>query len=117
MAETFASRLRALRIFKGMTQREFADRLGAGFRARLAHWETDRSRPCFNDLPRVAEALGVTTDFLLTGRESPQMEVMELRLIAASQEIAALRAPKRQPFTMAAMRGPDPMRHLRGRMA
>lgn len=63
----FASRLRAAREGKGLSQAELAERAGLQPSA-VSHFETGRRSPSFENLRFLADALGVATDYLL-GRE------------------------------------------------
>lgn len=68
--QTFQSRLRAAREAKGLNQGELAGRAGLQTSA-ISHFETGRRGPSFENLKRLADALGVTTDFLLGRVEEP----------------------------------------------
>lgn len=62
--EVFPQRLRAARELRGLSQGELA------LKARLqpsavSHFETGTRRPSFDNLRRLADALGITTDYLL----------------------------------------------------
>lgn len=62
--ETVAGRLRKLREELGLTQHQIAERLGltdAGYR----HYEFGRVSIALNDLPMLADALGVTKNYLM----------------------------------------------------
>jgi len=60
----FPERLRAAREKRRLSQGELADR--ARFQASaISHFETGTRRPSFDNLRRLADALGVTTDYLL----------------------------------------------------
>ena len=48
----------------GITQEQLAAILGVT-QGTVAQWETGRSHPSFDKLPKVAEALGVTVDELI----------------------------------------------------
>lgn len=48
-----------LRERAGITQREFAERLGQ-LQPAVARWESGARTPSLADFPRIAEALGVT---------------------------------------------------------
>lgn len=62
--EIFRERLRAVREFKELSQGELAKR--AGFQASaVSHFETGTRKPSFDNLKRLADALRVTTDYLL----------------------------------------------------
>ncbi len=64
----FQERLQAAREKRGLSQGELAKR--AGFQASaISHFETGSRKPSFDNLRRLADALEVTTDYLL-GRVS-----------------------------------------------
>jgi len=68
MAESFGERLRKTREDKGLSQSELAQK--AGFQpSAIAHFESNRRSPSFDNLRRLADSLAVTIDFLL-GRET-----------------------------------------------
>jgi transcriptional regulator with XRE-family HTH domain len=68
MPESFGERLRKAREDKGLSQSELADK--AGFQpSAIAHFESGRRSPSFDNLRRIADALALTIDFLL-GRET-----------------------------------------------
>jgi transcriptional regulator with XRE-family HTH domain len=68
MAESFGERLRHTRESKGLSQSELAHK--AGFQpSAIAHFESERRSPSFENLRRLADALAVTIDFLL-GRDT-----------------------------------------------
>lgn len=67
MNETIGSRISKYRKEKGMTQEELASRLGVSSQA-VSKWENDLSCPDISLLPALCQALGVTSDELLTGK-------------------------------------------------
>ena len=55
---------------RGLRQSELAER--AGFQpSAVSHFETGRRAPSFDNLTRLADALGVSTDFLLGPVDEP----------------------------------------------
>jgi transcriptional regulator with XRE-family HTH domain len=60
--------LKAARELRGLSQGEAASRAGLQASA-LSHFETGHRKPSFDNLRRLADALDVTTDYLL-GRVS-----------------------------------------------
>ena len=63
-SEAFPGRLRAARERRGLSQGELANR--ADFQASaISHFETGTRKPSFDNLRRLADALEVTTDYLL----------------------------------------------------
>lgn len=67
MPEKFAERLRSAREAKGLSQKDLADK--AGFQpSAISHFENEGRSPSFANLRKLADALGVTVDYLL-GRD------------------------------------------------
>lgn len=60
----FPGRLRAAREKRGLNQGELASRAGLQASA-ISHFETGTRKPSFDNLRRLADALEVTTDYLL----------------------------------------------------
>lgn len=65
-ATTFGDRLSGAREEAGMTQEEFAERLGVKVKT-LKSWEDDLSEPRANKLSMMAGMLNVSLSWLLTG--------------------------------------------------
>ena len=63
-SDAFPARLRAAREKRGLTQGELAKRAGLQMSA-ISHFETGTRKPSFENLRRLADALDVTTDYLL----------------------------------------------------
>ncbi len=63
-ADVFSKRLRTAREKRGLSQGELAKRAGLQASA-ISHFETGTRKPSFDNLRRLADALEVTTDFLL----------------------------------------------------
>jgi len=57
-------RLRQLRKENGLTQKELAEKIGV-LNYRIYDWENGRSEPSLDDLVLLAQALDVSTDYLL----------------------------------------------------
>ncbi len=73
-SEIFQRRLREVRELRGLSQSELAQR--AKLRpAAISHFETGARKPSFENLKRLADALEVSTDYLL-GRVE-EMEAVE----------------------------------------
>jgi len=62
--EIFKERLRTAREFRELSQGELAQRAGLQASA-VSHFETGTRKPSFDNLKRLADALRVTTDYLL----------------------------------------------------
>ena len=69
--EKFGAFVAHLRKEKGLTQREVAERLHLSDKA-VSKWENEQSYPDIGFLPQIAAYFHVTTDYLLTGKESPE---------------------------------------------
>ena len=68
MSEIFSARLRAARELRAMNQAELAQAADLQPSA-ISHFETGGRSPSFDNLKRLADALKVTTDYLI-GRSS-----------------------------------------------
>ena len=79
-SKLFPKRLLEAREMRELTQAQLAEKAGipAGT---ISHFENEVRKPSFDNLVKLAEALAVTTDFLL-GRET--------ELTGAGEEITAL---------------------------
>ncbi len=64
MKEAFSQRLRSARELRRLSQGELADRSGLQPSA-ISHFETGSRSPSFDNLRRLADALTVTTDYLI----------------------------------------------------
>ncbi|MCW8916514.1 MAG: helix-turn-helix domain-containing protein [Magnetovibrio sp.] len=63
-SEIFAQRLKEARELRGLSQTELAKRSNLQPSA-ISHFETKTRRPSFENLRKLADALDVTTDYLL----------------------------------------------------
>src|SRR5262249_5961645 len=63
-SDVFPERLRAAREKRGLSQGDLATRAGLQASA-ISHFETGTRKPSFDNLRRLADALDVTTDYLL----------------------------------------------------
>jgi transcriptional regulator with XRE-family HTH domain len=61
----FGGHLQTLRETAGLSQSELAGKAGISIRS-LQNWEIGRSQPRLESLPKLARALGVTVDTLVT---------------------------------------------------
>ena len=64
-SEEFAKRLRSARETRQLSQGELAKRAGGLPASSISHFESGKRKPSFDNLKKLAEALEVTTDFLL----------------------------------------------------
>jgi transcriptional regulator with XRE-family HTH domain len=67
-SDIFPDRLRTARERRGLSQGQLAERAGLQASA-VSHFETGGRKPSFDNLKRLADALNITTDYLL-GRTS-----------------------------------------------
>ncbi len=79
------TRLARLRKEKGLTQAELAEQLFVSSKT-VSKWENGYGYPDIESLPRIAAALGVDTDFLLTGKT---------KLVSAPEKKRDAEAPER----------------------
>lgn len=111
-SESFPRRLRAARECRRLSQEELARRAGLQASA-ISHFETRSRRPSFENLWRLAEALNVTTDYLL-GRAS-EMQIRPLAMAWLDQRYAELSAERQQIVAdfvvMLAQRNDETVRH------
>ena len=92
--EEFPERLRHVRELRRLSQAELASRARLQPSA-VSHFETGARRPSFDNLRRLANALEVTTDYLLGRSDSLEGEATEdvlyrdiARLSASDREVA-----------------------------
>lgn len=71
-SELFRERLRAAREMRGWSQSDLAQEAGMP-PSSIAHFETGSRKPSFDTLRRLANALEVTTDYLLGRVEDPSL--------------------------------------------
>lgn len=71
-SEVFSNRLKMARELRGWSQAELAEK-AAMPPSSVAHFETGSRKPSFDTLKRLAEALDITTDYLLGRVEDPSM--------------------------------------------
>lgn len=70
MAETFPQRLRRMRLRRGMTQRHLADICYVHIRS-IQDYEKGRGHPSAEVLCSMADALGVSVDYILCRTDNP----------------------------------------------
>lgn len=93
----FGARLAELRKATGFTQLELAQELGVS-RRMIAYYEGETEHPPTTILPRLAQALGVSADELLNGRnrrETPTAPA-SVRLQRKLQQLEKLSAKERR---------------------
>lgn len=84
----FNDRLRATRIFRGITQQKTADAIGVSLR-HYQKYESGEIEPDFTGLTKISDFLNVPTDFLL-GRDD------YLKSLGVSVDVS-LECPPRRP--------------------
>ena len=72
MSENFADRLKAARILRGWNQAAMAEATKLQVSA-ISHFETGRRSPSFENLRKLADALRVSTDYLVGRSDSPDL--------------------------------------------
>jgi transcriptional regulator with XRE-family HTH domain len=70
MSSSFPERLKTAREKKGFTQSQLAERTGLQPSA-VSHFEAGRRSPSFDNLKKLADALGVAIDYLLGRIDEP----------------------------------------------
>ena len=70
---SIADRIQSLRKEKGISQEELADQVGVSRQA-VSKWESEQSSPEVDKIILLSEYFGVTTDYLLIGKETAQRE-------------------------------------------
>jgi transcriptional regulator with XRE-family HTH domain len=73
-SDLFPERLRAARKLRGMEQVVLASAAGIPPTS-ISHFEAGARKPSFDNLRRLAQALTVTTDYLLGRVDSPEMSL------------------------------------------
>ena len=75
---TFGERLLEYRNCKGLSQEKLAEKVGVT-RQTVSKWETNQSVPDFDKILPLCEALGLTTEELITGeKEEKNAEIEEI---------------------------------------
>lgn len=59
----------ACRVNAGLTQREFADKVGVSL-ATITNWEGGKSEPDLSQVRKISELSGIPLDFIFVQRES-----------------------------------------------
>lgn len=81
LQESIGTRLKRLRLARGLSQRELASP-GVSY-AYISRIEAGTRQPSMKALRKLAVKLGVTAEYLETGREIDEAEARELRLVDA----------------------------------
>ena len=72
MSQIFSDRLRQARELRGLSQAALAEAADLQPSA-ISHFETGGRSPSFDNLKRIADALKVTTDFLVGRSDEPSL--------------------------------------------
>ena len=89
-------RIGALRRSKGLSQAELAQRLGISASA-MGMYEQGRREPAIQTLVALSRELGVTTDYLLTGKAGSTDDAAAVNQTAQNLAEAAQRRLTRRP--------------------
>ncbi|MCU4639321.1 LexA family protein [Acinetobacter courvalinii] len=71
--ETLGNRLKSLRKSKKLTQQQIADAIGVS-KTSVIYWEKDENLPKHDSLMNLSQILGVTSDYLLHGKDDNLLE-------------------------------------------
>ncbi|EHU1447026.1 MULTISPECIES: LexA family protein [Acinetobacter calcoaceticus/baumannii complex] len=71
--ETLGTRLKNLRKSKKLTQQQIADAIGVS-KTSVIYWEKDENLPKHDSLMALAQILGVTSNYLLYGKEDDSLD-------------------------------------------
>ena len=74
-AAIFSQRLRSSREIRNLNQAELAKKASFQVSA-ISHFESQTRKPSFENLQKLADALSVTTDYLLGRTDNPEMSGM-----------------------------------------
>ena len=77
-----------LRNVKGISQEELASLMNVTRQA-VSKWETDQALPDSEKIIRLSEIFGVTTDYLLKGKETDPMDIYSQHDSKAGTEMSA----------------------------
>lgn len=77
-----------LRNVKGISQEELASLMNVTRQA-VSKWETDQTLPDSEKIIRLSEIFGVTTDYLLKGKESDPMDIYSQHNSKAGADMSA----------------------------
>lgn len=77
-----------LRNVKGISQEELASLMDVTRQA-VSKWETDQTSPDSQKIIRLSEIFGVTTDYLLKGKETDPMDIYSQHNSKAGSDMSA----------------------------
>lgn len=86
--ESFSDRLFKLRLNKRLTQKALADMAGLS-KNHLGRYERGLSEPSYDSLVRLAEVLGVTSDYLINGstEDAAKADFEDMELLSMFKEV------------------------------
>ncbi|WP_061207280.1 helix-turn-helix domain-containing protein [Leptospira santarosai] len=95
--DQFPERLRQLRVMKKMSQEELGQLTDLNYN-HIGRYERGDSRPSADKLKALAEALGVTTDYLLSGNEDnvARVNLEDQELLEMFQKVQLLPQDKKE---------------------
>lgn len=85
--EEEGSRIGQIRERLGLTQTEFAKKVGANSKGVVSTWEKGKHIPSLNQLQIIANLVNTTVEWILTGQEYPGSVIMQ-QLAAREKEIS-----------------------------
>jgi len=89
MNPKFSDRLREVREKKGWSQADLAEAAKLQVTA-ISHFETNRRSPSFDNLRKLADALKVTSDYLIGRSEVPNLSsTAELKMFRKAKNLTA----------------------------
>lgn len=71
---TIGERIKEARLNAGITQRELSEKLGVSF-VNISQWENGTRKPKYETRQKIADALGVTVDYLLGRTNQPNVRL------------------------------------------
>jgi transcriptional regulator with XRE-family HTH domain len=80
--ELLCERIKRLREERKLYRCELAERMNVST-VTITYWESGRSNPLRDRIPGLARLLGVTTDYLLSGREAPRLAAIEQAILSS----------------------------------
>src|SRR5438094_7633999 len=102
MEETIGQRLRRLRLERGFSQRDLAEK-GVSY-AYISRIEAGARRPSVKALRMLARKLGVSADYLETGSELRDTDARELKIADAELEVRLAEHPEEVEAKLEALR-------------
>lgn len=93
-----SKKIQELRKNKGLSQEQFAERLGVSRQA-VSKWESNQSCPDIEKIALISELFGVSTDYLIKGDEEQQTEESmgkSVEIINLSQKLFIMDVNKRK---------------------